>query len=320
MHVYRWDLDRTYLETEIHSIRGLIRTAFETAARKRNVPGSAALMRALTDFDDGARVCILSGSPTQMRPVLEEKLALDGVRYDKLILKDNLGNIRRGRLRAVRGQVGYKLPKLLQERVGLGAAVGETLFGDDSESDAAIYAAYADVLAGRLDDSELARILEAGNAYTDAVNRALKATRRLGRADAVEDIFIRVDRGIPMTTFDLLAGRVTPVFSWLQAAVLLYGRRRLGSEGLVTVARACTEEGQLTDRGLAALMQDLVRRRLMDGDQLLQIFSDTPALAPVQGAVDRAIRLLRDLSPPPSGRTRPDYIGFLRAVNARASE
>jgi len=317
MHVYRWDLDRTYLDTEIHSIRGLIRTALETAARKRNVPGSAALMRALTDHDDDARVCILSGSPTQMRPVLEEKLALDGVRYDKLILKDNLGNIRRGRLRAVRGQVGYKLPKLLQERVGLGTAVGETLFGDDSEADAVIYAAYADVVAGRIDDSELARILEAGNAYTDSVTRALKATRRLGRADAVEDIFIRVDRGVPMSTFDMLAGRVTPIFSWLQAAVLLRERDRLGTEGLVTVARACAEEGQLTDRAIAALMQDLVRRGLISIDSLLDIFAEAPNLAPVRAAVEKSVALLKGSSREHAVKGIPDYIGFLRAVHSR---
>jgi len=317
MHVYRWDLDRTYLETEIHSIRGLIRTALEAASRKRNVPGSATLMRALTDFDDGARVCILSGSPTQMRPVLEEKLAMDGVRYDKLILKDNLGNIRRGRLRAVRGQVGYKLPRLLQERVGLGTAVRETLFGDDTEADAVIYAVYADVVAGRIDDSELARVLEAGNAYPDSVTRALKATRRLGRADAVEDIFIRVDRGVPMSTFDLLAGRVTPVFSWLQAAVLLRARDRLAHAGLSAVTRACLVDGPLGLPGVAGLMQDLVRRQLIPTDQLIAICEESQALIPALPAVSAALSCVPKGSSTDQQKAGPDYIGFLRAVHSR---
>jgi len=317
MHVYRWDLDRTYLETEIHSIRGLIRTALETASRKRNVPGSATLMRALTDFDDGARVCILSGSPTQMRPVLEEKLALDGVRYDKLILKDNLGNIRRGRLRAVRGQVGYKLPRLLQERVGLGAAVRETLFGDDSEADAVIYAVYADVLAGRMDDNELARVLEAGNAYADSVNRALKASRRLGRTDAVEDIFIRVDRGVPMKVFDLLGGRVTPVFSWLQAAILLRVRGRLGTPGLSAVIRACVIDGRLGARAIAGLMQDLVRRHLISSEALLAICTESGALSPSKESIRAALSHLPSGPSKPREEEAPDYIGFLRAVHSR---
>ena len=51
-----------------------------------------------------------------MRSVLEEKLKLDGVVFDELVLKDNVGNLLRGRFRALRGQVGYKLPALLESR------------------------------------------------------------------------------------------------------------------------------------------------------------------------------------------------------------
>ena len=87
MHVYRWDLDKTYLETDFHSVRGLIRSALEPAEAKRNVPGSAALLRALSSRP-GSRVIFLSGSPTQLREVLERKLELDGVRFDELHLKD----------------------------------------------------------------------------------------------------------------------------------------------------------------------------------------------------------------------------------------
>src|SRR5688572_27558652 len=92
VHIYRWDLDRTYLDTEIHSVRGLVRAAFETAADKKTVPGAAALLKAVVAHDPEARIYVLSGSPTQMRAVLEQKLALDGVRIDGLFLKDNLGN------------------------------------------------------------------------------------------------------------------------------------------------------------------------------------------------------------------------------------
>ncbi len=51
-----------------------------------------------------------------MRAVLEEKLKLDGVEWDELVLKDNVRNLLRGRFRALRGQVGYKLPVLLESR------------------------------------------------------------------------------------------------------------------------------------------------------------------------------------------------------------
>ncbi len=61
----------------------------------------------------GAEIHILSGSPEQLRSRLEQKLRLDGARWASLTLKPNLENILRLRFRALRGQLGYKLPALL---------------------------------------------------------------------------------------------------------------------------------------------------------------------------------------------------------------
>src|SRR5829696_9501964 len=146
-HTFRWDLDKTYLRTEFDSLRDLAKSAIETAADKQAYPGATALLRALRQ--DGHRICIVSGSPTQMRQVLAAKLALDGVEYDEFVLKNNLKNILRGRFRALRAQIPYKLPAMLRSRIGA-AAGAETLFGDDAEADAIIYCLYADLVAGRV--------------------------------------------------------------------------------------------------------------------------------------------------------------------------
>src|SRR5688572_29796128 len=114
-HTFRWDLDKTYLRTEFDSLRGLARSAIETAADKQAFPGATALLRALKQ--DGNRICIVSGSPTQMRQVLAAKLALDGIAYDEFVLKNNLKNLLRGRFRSVRAQIPYKLPAMLQSRI-----------------------------------------------------------------------------------------------------------------------------------------------------------------------------------------------------------
>ena len=74
--IYRWDLDKTYLQTEFDTLRQLVRTAFQKASEKKAVPGAAALIRELKGPE--SRLCIVSGSPTQMRAVLAEKLKLDG--------------------------------------------------------------------------------------------------------------------------------------------------------------------------------------------------------------------------------------------------
>ena len=112
--IARWDLDKTYLRTEFDTMRDLVRTAIERPDRKRSVPGAAALLRELGRT--GARIHILSGSPRQMRGMLEEKLRIDRVRWDELTLKPNLSNMMRLRLRALRDQLGYKLPMLLETR------------------------------------------------------------------------------------------------------------------------------------------------------------------------------------------------------------
>ena len=79
-------------------------------------------------------VTFISGSPTQMRRVLEKKFELDGIRPDAFVLKPTLENILKGRFKAVRGQVGYKLEALLRIRAdGRHERVPETLFGDDAE-------------------------------------------------------------------------------------------------------------------------------------------------------------------------------------------
>ena len=96
---FRWDLDKTYLDTHFETVRGLLRSAIQRADQKRAIAGAPALMREIRAAGLH-RVCIISGSPRQMRRVLEEKLRLDGVEWDEFELKPNLSNLMRGRFRA----------------------------------------------------------------------------------------------------------------------------------------------------------------------------------------------------------------------------
>src|SRR4051812_48150021 len=140
-HIARWDLDKTYLRTEFETVRDIVKTALERADEKRTNPGASTLLREMVRA--GISVHILSGSPEQMRRRLEDKLRLDGIAWDSFTLKPNLQNVLRLRFRAVRDQLGYKLPALLQARATITDedATGrrETLFGDDAEADAFVY-------------------------------------------------------------------------------------------------------------------------------------------------------------------------------------
>lgn len=318
MHAYIWDLDRTYLATDIRSVRGMVRAAFEQASDKRTIPGAPELLRVLLEHDPAASATVVSGSPTQLRAVLEEKLRLDGITFESLILKDNLRNLRRGRLRALRGQVGYKLPQLLAQRLTRPVQATESLFGDDAEVDALIYTVYAEVIAGRVGEAELAVLLREGGAYDDQVEHAVRSLQRLRPADAVRDIFIHVDRALPLSLFALLGRRVHVVFSWFQAALVLFAAGRLSPAGVDGVIRACVHDDQLSREELTALLQDAVRRALITAEVALEATSLCPALAPHAERIGRALQQLGatpDHQPPPAER---DWIGFLRHAESDA--
>ena len=46
-HVFRWDLDKTYLRSEFATFKDLIKSALESPNDKKSFPGASALLRAL---------------------------------------------------------------------------------------------------------------------------------------------------------------------------------------------------------------------------------------------------------------------------------
>lgn len=281
--VARWDLDKTYLRTEFDSLKDLVKSAFEDPADKQAYPGATAILRSLRAAD-GHRICIVSGSPTQMRSVLAAKLALDGVEYDEFVLKDNLKNILRGRFRALRSQVPYKLPALLASRLGTAPAPAETMFGDDAEADAIIYSLYADVLAGRVAFADLERVLAAARAYDDEALRTLDLARRAPKGDVVRRIIIHLDRRSATMPFRRLGRRVVPVFNYFQAALVLYADGVLTARQVVFVALEMLDSRQFELGTLATSMQDLVRRGRLERDIALRL-ADEAAEAAAAGAL-----------------------------------
>jgi hypothetical protein len=270
-HTFRWDLDKTYLRTEFDSLGDLARSAIENAADKQAYPGATALLRALRQ--DGHRICIVSGSPTQMRQVLAAKLALDGVDYDEFVLKNNLKNLLRGRFRSLRAQIPYKLPAMLQSRIGA-AADAETLFGDDAEADAIIYCLYADLIAGRVSLPDLERVLVASRAYDDDALHILDLARRVPKHDAVQRLFIHLDRRSAPVGFRHYGPRLVPVFNYFQAALVLYSDRVLSARQVIFVALEMLDSKQFELGNLATSVQDVIRRGRVSREVALQLTAE----------------------------------------------
>jgi hypothetical protein len=262
--ITRWDLDRTYLRTELEMLGELWQRAVEPPNRQRSVPGATTLLRELKS--SGACVHIISASPRHLRPALEAKLGLDRVVWDELTPKPSLGKLVRMRWRRLRDQVGHKLSALLEARardqqLAPGAhLLPEVLVGDDAEADAFVYSLYADILTGRVDRALLKRVLQQGHAYSDQVVRCLDAVARLSHGPVVERILIHLERQTPPSDFNPYRPRLVPFYNYLQAAFVLAEDGRIGAAAVLRVASAFVLRHRFDCEALARSYLDLLRR------------------------------------------------------------
>ena len=253
--IYRWDLDKTYLRTEFDTVRDLLRTAFEKPEQKRSFPGASVLLRELRATQP-AGIFILSGSPEQMRKVLEAKLRLDGIQWDSFTLKPSLRKLMRGKFRFLKNQVSYKLLALLESRVEAPPDTLEVLFGDDAEADAFIYSLYADLSAGRVGTETLLKVLERAQVYRDEIPRIVRLSARLPRGDTVRRIFIHLDRNSAPEVFTDFGLRVCPFYNYFQPALVLM------------------QDGALESPAVLRVAADLILRHDFGSDTLISSFFD----------------------------------------------
>ncbi len=273
-HIARWDLDKTYLRTEFDTLRDLVRTALERPDEKRTNPGASTLLREMVRA--GISVHILSGSPEQMRKRLEDKLRLDGITWESFTLKPNLSNVLRLRFRAVRDQLGYKLPALLRLRAGMIVPAGanaprETLFGDDAEADAFVYSLYADVVAGRVDARTLLAVCQRGRVYDDVIEELLSCASRIDHVDAVERVLIHLERQSPPDEFRRYGARLVPFYNYLQAAFVLYEDGRLPADAVLRVAVELVVMHRFDGDALARSYLDVAKRGHLRGTGVPQL-------------------------------------------------
>ena len=326
-HIFRWDLDKTYIQTDFDSLRGLIRAAVQRAEEKQNVPGADALLREVTREREDGRVIVtfISGSPTQMRRTLEQKFAIDGIRPDAFILKPQLGLLFRGKFRAIKGQVGYKLDALLRVRT-LAPPAPETLFGDDAEQDAFIYSLYADLAAGLVDADLLERLLREAQVYEDTRESIMERASKIEHAANVQRIFIHLDRRSAPGRFMVFGPRVVPIINYFQAALMLYADEVLDLAALMRVAAGMVHRSSYGLMELSNSYQDLARRGHMSAEDVERLVADVDAFEDeVQGLppgfAGRLVSRMQALAPRTAAPRRewsgpPDYLEVLRADHA----
>ena len=76
-HIFRWDLDKTYLATEFDSLGDLLRTALQRPADKANVPGSAELLALADSLREIRTICWCGRKATMVVRLDEEGRILE---------------------------------------------------------------------------------------------------------------------------------------------------------------------------------------------------------------------------------------------------
>ncbi|MCA9691837.1 MAG: hypothetical protein KC636_19690, partial [Myxococcales bacterium] len=309
------------------TLRDLYRTFMQKAEDKVAIAGARVLLKELMDPHDGIprRVTFISGSPSQMRRTLTRKLQLDGIVPDVFILKPNLSNLLRGRFRALRGQVGYKLKALLHSHMAA-VEVDEYLFGDDAEQDAFIYSLYADILAGRVDATAMVAILNACKVYRRDTDEIMALHGSLyASGEVVRRIFIHLEARSPLGRFRPYGGRVVPVYNYFQAAMLLLDAAVL-RVGAVWEVIAAMEATGYTPARFANSLQELLRRGVLAPIAADRAIEELAAEGARRGRdVDRFTRRLRTVTadlrsqprPPPPWETEVNYLGLYHAARFR---
>ncbi len=326
--VYVWDLDKTYLDTALESLGGLWRTVREKAFQKRNVPGTATLVRALRDdwqeTHKGRKdfpIYFITASPPQLENKIHDKLAYDGIYPFGLFCKDNLQNVRPSRLWRLTQQVGYKLQALLQLRLHLGESVRQILWGDDSEADAVIYSLYSDLCARRLEERDARQILRHFKVMGGQVDTILRLLEDVPKQDPVEKIYINLAADTDADYYLKFGRRILPTYNTFQLALDLYQDHRLSAEKVVAVATDLVRNYSFAIDELAYSLDELIRRPVLADKTLEAIlpvlqaqrlipadFTPSVAPKPVVSSVGTRIFELDGVTEP----WVPEHIEYLR--------
>ena len=274
---YIWDLDKTYLDTKFESLRGLLKVILEEPVRKKNVPGTADLVRCLKEAwedkhgDAKFPIVYMTASPPQMESKILKKLNWDGIEPVFLFCKDNLKNLTPRRFWRLTKQVGYKLQALLQMRLHFAEDVRQILWGDDSESDALIYCLYSDICMRRLSHGELSKTLKTFSVVGEQLDEIFKLQEQIPIHDPVGKIYINLQGGTDAEYYAKFGRRVVPTSNSFQSTLDLFQDKIFESKHVVDIGKALALKFSFTQDQLEKSFDDLVRRGILGSPAVNEI-------------------------------------------------
>ncbi len=274
------DVDKTYLDTDFKSLKGLCAIPLEWAEDKLALPGMAPLLRGFRfggeENDDLTPFYFLTASPPFLARALARKMLLDGVQSDGLTCKDwkRVLFVRR-KPRWLKHQLSYKLSALLNQRRALPRDAREILIGDDVETDALAYAVYADLISGNMDERALIRLARTEGCDEEEIHEILEAYHALELpGDRVEWIYILLEQGSPPALFRTFGDHLTACRGAFQLALHAVCRKTVRFRHLPRVARDIVARGRNTPEGLVSEIEDGVARGFLDPERCRPIHEE----------------------------------------------
>ncbi len=242
------DIDKTYIETKFETAMSMLKIAFEEAEEKIAVTGAAlALMAARWSdpFEVGSEkradvprpLHFLSASPPQLRRVIREKLARDGLDWTTDTFKNQAYNIRMGRLKLLKQHVAYKTATILSHVARSKPGARFILIGDNAELDAFIYVGVQLYLAGNLNQAQYRDYLSSGGVDQDVMETLEPYfAQRLPEAQ-VSGILIRKAPGYKLIQAPPLTDLVIPFDHYFEVALHFYAWDLIAERSLWPLTR-----------------------------------------------------------------------------------
>ena len=167
------DIDKTYLETKYESIKEMAKIMLESAVDKKTVEGAREFLRALKFqrpmYHGGVSppLHFVSSSPPQLRTVLEHKIGMDYLLCSSNSFKDQIYNIKMGKLSLLKDQAAYKVASILSLCQNFRGIKYLVLIGDNAENDPYVYTLIKHILTQRISRPESITCLELMGVPTD---------------------------------------------------------------------------------------------------------------------------------------------------------
>ena len=268
--IYIWDVDKTYLSTHFSSLKGIAKIPLEYAVDKVAIPGMPAILRGLRRGPGPGFACaplyFVSASPVQMREVLKQKMLLDGVEHDGIVLKDWVKSITALRFGRLKEQMGYKLNALLSLKQSHPQA-DEYLFGDDYEKDAQVFSLYARILKGKITERETEEaMIKEKTAPEDRKNIFRLINMLPPERGEVKKIFIHLEKGTSPSHFETYGSLVLPVKGAAQLSLALYQINKIDGETVREALKTLPDKNKLNE-----IIEDALQRKIITGKSLKQL-------------------------------------------------